>query len=155
MFKALNNLKRSPVRAIAVLLFAAIISMIICALQASNEAELRNYEEAYEAVPVTVTVTDPTGTLPEPTIISTWVVDLFGGEGPVKFYDASAANDYKEAFQLKPKEPSAEISLTEYLKDIQIRMQQTINTVNSQAFGSHYLYGIMQTNSSPAKIPSS
>ena len=43
--KTLKSLKRAPVRAVAVLLFAAVITMIICALQASNEAELQNYEE--------------------------------------------------------------------------------------------------------------
>ncbi len=151
--KTLKTLKRAPVRAIAVLLFAAVISMIICALHASNEAELQNYEEMWQSVPVTVTVTDPTGTLPEPTVISTWVVDLFSGEEPVKFYDVSAANDYKEASQIKPKEPSAEISLAEYLKDIQIRMQQKINTVNGQVFGSHYLYGITSLTCDKRLLP--
>ena len=59
--KTLKSLKRAPVRAVAVLLFAAVITMIICALQASNEAELLHYEEAYQSVPVTVTVTNPSG----------------------------------------------------------------------------------------------
>ena len=60
--KTLKNLKRAPVRAVAVLLFAAVITMIICALQLSNEAELRNYEEARQSVPVSVTVTELTTT---------------------------------------------------------------------------------------------
>ena len=59
MFKALNNLKRSPISAIAILLFAVIISMIICALQASNDEEMRHYEEAYQAVPIKFSITHP------------------------------------------------------------------------------------------------
>ena len=61
IIKTMKSLKRAPVRAVAILLFAAVISMIICALHASNEAELRNYEEVWQSVPITVTVTEPSG----------------------------------------------------------------------------------------------
>ena len=60
--KALIHIKRAAIKYVAVLVFATIISMIICALQASNEAELRSYEELWETAPITITLTDPTGT---------------------------------------------------------------------------------------------
>ena len=43
--KTLKRIMRAPVPGVAILLFAAIISVIICALQESNEEELRNAVE--------------------------------------------------------------------------------------------------------------
>ena len=91
--RTLKNLKRAPVRAVAVLLFAAVISMIICALHASNEAELRNYEEVWQSVPITVTVTDPKGKSDD-LLIDSWVLDLFERDEPIKIYDASNFEKY-------------------------------------------------------------
>ena len=89
--KTLKRLKRAPIPAIAVLLFSAIISMIICALQASNEAELRNYEEAYQSVPVTVTVTEPSGTNGDDFFIRNWVWELFTEKEPIQIMMFSAS----------------------------------------------------------------
>lgn len=58
----ISQMKRKPLPAVAVLLFAAILTMVLCGLQAASEQEQRNYEELYRTVPVTVTVTDITGT---------------------------------------------------------------------------------------------
>ena len=85
--RTLKNLKRAPVRAVAVLLFAAVITMIICALHASNEAELRNYEEVWQSVPITVTVTEPSGVNSDMFLINTWVYELFTKKDPQVFYD--------------------------------------------------------------------
>ena len=97
--KTLKRLRRAPIPAIAVLLFAAIISVIICTLQESNEAELRNYEEMWQSVPITVTVTDPKGVNDGKLLIDSWVLDLFERDEPVKFYDASAEKKYNSSFQ--------------------------------------------------------
>ena len=143
--KTLKNLKRAPVRAVAVLLFAAVISMIICALHASNEAELRNYEEVWQSVPITVTVTDPKGKSDD-LLIDSWVLDLFERDEPVKFYDASAEKKYNSSFQLYQSEVPVELSLAEYVKDIQVFATQTIKTINGKnytgASGTTMLYGI-------------
>ena len=142
--KTLKTIKRAPVRAVAVLLFAAVISMIICALQASNEAELRNYEEALKSVPVTVTV-KPIQETNGPQLIMPWVYDLFATKKLVKFYDVTSAKDSKEAYQIKPSEPSAKFSLSEYVTDIQVKMQQSIEMVNgieSKDLKTPLLYGI-------------
>ena len=144
--KTLKSLKRAPVRAVAVLLFAAVISMIICALHASNEAELRNYEEVWQSVPITVTVTDPKGVNDGDLLIDSWVLDLFERDEPVKFYDASAEKKYNSSFQLYQSEIPVELSLAEYVKDIQVFATQTIKTINGTnytgASGTTMLYGI-------------
>ena len=127
IIKTMKSLKRAPVRAVAVLLFAAVITMIICALQASNEAELRNYEEAYQAVPVTVTVTDPMGNNTDPSSIKPWVLDLLTGESTVELIDTSAAKDFEESINLKDKVDPIEVSLAEYLKDVQIKMSHFVS----------------------------
>ncbi len=149
----LNQIRRAPVRAVAVLLFAAVITMIICALQASNEAELRNYEETWKSVPITVTVTDPLKTKNGFFDVSKWVYDLFTKEEPIKFYDVSAAKDFNESKQIKPSTPSAEFSLAEYVKDIQVKKQQLIDTINGEEFRNPLLYGIPSLASDKQLLP--
>ena len=147
--KALKSLKRAPVRAVAVLLFAAVISMIICTLHASNEAELRNYEEVWQSVPITVTVTDPTGKNDGDLLISPWVLSIFTDDTPVKFYDDSAEKKYSD--------PVEELSLAEYLKDIQSMMYTPISTINgtkyTSAAGTTMLYGITSLSCDKQLLP--
>ena len=152
--KTLTTLKRAPVRAVAVLLFAAVISMIICSLQASNEAEVCHYEEAYQAVPVTVTVTNPSGS--DPDTIRSWVLDIFTDEEPVKFYDVSSAKDGLDAIDKKPQEPTAVLSLSEYVKDVKIKLSQHIDTINGTSYnrGSwSYLIGIPSLSCEKQLLP--
>ena len=145
--RTLKNLKRAPVRAVVVLLFAAVISMIICALHASNEAELRNYEEVWQSVPITVTVTDPKGVNDGDLTIKCWVVDLFEREEPIKIYDASNYGKYdNNPYEFFRTEPYVELSLSEYVKDIQVSAKLPISTINGKnytsASGTTMLYGI-------------
>ncbi|MBO5967865.1 MAG: hypothetical protein J6S14_05130 [Clostridia bacterium] len=160
ILKNIKRIKRAPVSAIAVLLFAAIISVIICTLQASNEAELRNYEETWKTVPITVTVTDLSGTNNGKLIIDPWVLDLFIGDKPVKFYDLSVLedpNDYFAASKLRRETEPIKLSLTEYVKDVQIQMRMPINTINGTNFTSAgstpQLYGITTINSDKQLLP--
>ena len=69
-----------PFSAISVLLFSTVISIIICALHASNEAEISNYEEVYRTIPVEVTVTNLMGTKSDDLEAPRWVLDVFTGE---------------------------------------------------------------------------
>lgn len=80
MFFTIKRFKRAPLPAVAVLLFSAVISVIICALHASNEAEMSNYEEVYRTVPVEVSVTGLTGTKSNDLEAPEWVLDIFTGE---------------------------------------------------------------------------
>jgi hypothetical protein len=149
ILKSIKRIKRAPVSAIAVLLFAFIISMIICALHASNEAELRNYEEVWQSVPITVTVTDPTGKNDGDLLISPWVLSIFTDDTPVKFYDDSAEKKYSD--------PVEELSLAEYLKDIQSMMYTPISTINgtkyTSASGTTMLYGITSLSCDKQLLP--
>ena len=146
--KAIGRLKSALVSAIAILLFSAIIAMIICILQASNEAELLNYEEAYQSVPVTITVTmtEPREFNTDLGSVQNWVFYLFTAEEPVEFFDVSAAEDTKQATVLKREVSPTELSLSEYVKDVQVKMSQGIKTVNDKNFngasGASMLIGI-------------
>ena len=154
--KLFKRFTRAPVPAVAILLFAAIISVIICALHASNEAELRNYEEAYQAVPVTVTVTDPMGNNTDPSSIKPWVLDLLTGESTVELIDTSAAKDFEESVSLKDKVDPIEVSLAEYLKDVQIKMSHFVSTVNGNDYnrgGKVYLIGMTSLSCDKQLLP--
>lgn len=154
--KVFNRFKRAPVSAVAILLFAAIVTMIICALQASNEAELRNYEEAYQSIPVNITVRG----LPHEDRyypISDWVVDLFIGEEPLKIVDVSAATSSKEAFELQRKTEPTEISLAEYVKDVQMKLSHFITEVNGNSYtnasGTCFLIGLTSLSCDKQLLP--
>ena len=95
--KLFKRFTRAPVPAVAILLFAAIISVIICALHVSNEAEIRNYEEVFATVPVKVTVTNLAGTSRDNLKIPIWVLNVLTGRRAVP------------------------VPLDKYVKDVQIK----------------------------------
>ena len=70
--------QREPLVYAAVLLFAAVLSVILCHMQKSQEDELKSFQETYHTVPVYFTVTDLDGSqLRGARSIEGWVVDLF------------------------------------------------------------------------------
>lgn len=74
----LRRNSRQPVAALAVLLFAAVLTVVLCHLHKTSEAERRSYEETYASVPVFFKVVDLDGSKPKDyTGINGWVVDLF------------------------------------------------------------------------------
>lgn len=58
----LLRIRRTPLPALAVLLFAAVLAAVLCGLHASNEAELAHFQEVYQTLPVKLTVTNLKGT---------------------------------------------------------------------------------------------
>ena len=154
--KTLKNLKRAPVRAVAVLLFAAVISMIICALQASNEAELRSYEETLRKAPITITLTDPTGTKNDELWPSYWVLDIFTGRQNITLMDLAVLERLENAENPESVDIQSlliSISLAEYVKDIQVKMQQLIDAVNGQKYKNPLLFGISSLASDKLLLP--
>ena len=152
----LNTIKRfkhTPVTAMAILLFSAIISVIICTLQASNEAELRNYEETWKSVPITVTVTEPSGINSDMFLINAWVVDLFTGNESLNFYDVSDAENFMEATNLKSDATPIEFSLAEYVKDVQVKMSHWIETINGNDYQRPHLVGLTSRSCEPTLLP--
>lgn len=80
MFKRIvRNSLRRPLYSIAVLLFAAVLTVVLCYLHRAGEEELRSFEETYASVPVLFRVTDLDGSKPD--IIPGWIVDLFSDRG--------------------------------------------------------------------------
>jgi len=158
ILRTLKYLKRMSVRAVALLLFAVLITAVICGLEASNEAEVSNFEEACQTFPITVTVTTPTGRFTRTEVIDDkeyefpitlyvydWVYELFASEEPVEFYDASDledTRDMEEIKELKSKTKPIELSLAEYVKDIQVTKGTAIDKINGAVFNEPYLYGI-------------
>ncbi|MBQ3229169.1 MAG: ABC transporter permease [Clostridia bacterium] len=153
--KTLKTLKRAPVRALAVLLFAAVITMIICSLHASNEAELRNYEEVWQSVPITVTVTEPSGVNSDMFLINTWVYELFTKKDPQVFYDVSEAKSLEERVDLISDGDALvlEVALAEYIKDVQVRMSRVINKINAKDYKSPNLIGISSLSCDKQLLP--
>lgn len=69
---------RQPLSALAVLLFAAVLTVVLCHLHRSRQEELQSYEETYASVPVFFKVVDLDGSKPRDyTGINGWVADLF------------------------------------------------------------------------------
>ncbi len=58
---AVKRLQRSPVPALGVLLFAVVLSLVLCTLERSTLEEQRKYEETFDTIPVTFTVTNLSG----------------------------------------------------------------------------------------------
>ncbi len=57
-----RRLLHSPLPAIGVLLFAAILSTVLCGLELSNTAEENKYQETYRTISVEATITNLSGT---------------------------------------------------------------------------------------------
>lgn len=77
---ALRRLRRTPVPAIGVLLFTAALSIVLCSLQRSNDAELKKYNETYHTIPVQVSITNLSGTSFTNLGISNQFAEFFAGE---------------------------------------------------------------------------
>lgn len=102
----INRLKRAPISASAVLLFAAVISVIICSLHTSIEAEINNYQLTYHTIPVELTVTNLSATRTDDLEAPEWVLDVFTGKNNVTH------------------------NFSGYVKDIQLKSTYLIDAVN-------------------------
>lgn len=58
-----KQFRRTPLHVLGVFLFAAILSAALCYLRIASEAEVERYHETYQKVPVTVSITDLSGTI--------------------------------------------------------------------------------------------
>ena len=157
--KAKMHLKRILIP----LVICAIIAVAVVALHVTAEKKLTKYEEDLAAAQVTVTVTTPTGEVENVDLgdgivyerelsIPDWVYTIFTEREPVKFYDVSEAKDMSEAIELQKDEPDAELSLAEYVKDVQLMASEQINKVGDYIFSirdHYYAYGITSLDGVP------
>ncbi|MBR6579142.1 MAG: hypothetical protein IKK74_09380 [Clostridia bacterium] len=160
--KAKKRLKRI----LLPLLFCIAASLILGTLNALNEAKLRKYEEELQSIPVTLTMTTPTGRYTKMKVLSSgrtveekitplideWVLQLFKEYTPVFFYDVSEAKDSNEARELKNKVVPSNLCLAEYVKDVKYTISMEIDKVSDYSFGrtDHYeMYGIPSLSCDP------
>lgn len=68
---------RAPGSPLVVLLFAVILSVSLCGLQALNEQEERHYQQVRDTLPITLTVTNLTGVRSTNLDIPRWAVNVF------------------------------------------------------------------------------
>lgn len=101
-----QRLQRTPLAGWSIVGFAAIIAIVLCTLQASNEKEYANYEISVQQAPVTVTLVDP---------VNNDIYQL-GADGFVTdlFYDPRFAS----------------VTPMKYLKDFQYMTSLPLNSVN-------------------------
>lgn len=79
-FHTWRRIRRAPLPAVAVILFAAILSMALCGLEAANQREQESYQHIFQTTPVTLTVTNLTGTQSKHLDAPGWVSDVFIGD---------------------------------------------------------------------------
>lgn len=108
--RIMKRCTREPLPCIGVILFAAILTGILCSLQRSREEEQRNFEKTYHSVPVEVEITTLNGSrLRESDAIDGYMVDLF-------FEDSPFTPDFSELVcevQLRMSHPAALLDGTE------------------------------------------
>lgn len=111
---------RAPWPAVAVWLFAVILSVALCGLHASSEQEAEIYREAYRTIPVTITVSNLTGVKTNNLDIPGWAENVFSG--------TSACND----------------SLSQFVKDLKIKAQLVAEeiTINGDTFSGITVVGL-------------
>lgn len=103
ILRTLKRIQRSPVPALAVLLFASILSLVLCGLAAASKQESEDYQYIYRTTPVTFTVTNLTGTQSDNLALPAWAADVFVGDA------------------LLPH------SLKDYMKDVRIQSEFRMN----------------------------
>ncbi len=76
---SIKRLLRAPLSALGVLLFAAVLSAVLCGLQAASDQELQKYNDTYHSIPVELTVTNLSASKTTNLNIPGWIMDLFTG----------------------------------------------------------------------------
>lgn len=86
---------RQPLMGLAVVLFAAVLTVVLCYLHKANEEELRSYEESYASVPVFFKVVNLDGSKPNSGYgIDGLAVDLFQKTWMKPNFEAYIAQTY-------------------------------------------------------------
>lgn len=72
-----KRLRRTPVISAALILFAAVVSVVLCGLHEANIQEQAHYEQTWRSIPVTLTVTNLAGTQTDHLNAPSFVLDVF------------------------------------------------------------------------------
>lgn len=119
----LARVRREPIPALAVVLFSLILVAILRTMSGAVAAQQEAYEKTWNTIPVTLTVTNLSGTKSDSLDAPGWVADVFtGGNGVGR-------------------------GLSEYMKDIRIKSTRLID--NADAVGAMYLAGLTALEAEP------
>lgn len=118
-----SRIRREPIPALAVVLFSLILVSILRTMSASVEAQQQAYDQTWDTIPVTLTVTNLSGTKSDSLDAPGWVADVFTGGNGVG------------------------LGLSEYMKDVRIKSARQID--NSDAVGAMYLAGLTSLQAEP------
>lgn len=125
---------RQPLAALAVLLFAAVLTVVLCHLHKSGQEELQSYEETYASVPVFFKVVDLDGSnFKDYDTLNGWVLDLFEDDWPVPLM-----KDYVGQMHLR-----ISLSGKQYLTDE--NGEPILNNRGMQATASQTFTGVSST----------
>ncbi|MCD7755154.1 MAG: hypothetical protein LUJ09_02280, partial [Firmicutes bacterium] len=86
MRQIFRRFRRRPAPAIGVLVFALILSAVLCGLQMSNEAEVEKYWDTFYTIPVEMAVTNLTGSRSENLQIPAEIANVFLPYGELAKY---------------------------------------------------------------------
>lgn len=122
---------RSPMQALAVVLLAAVLSAALCGLHAANLEAQAHYEHTCQTVPVTLRVTNLSGTRTDGLEAPSWVLRVFNSK-------------------------NVKNSLKNYVKDLQVKafLNLTQMTVGEQSHANLTLVGMTGLEISGELAPS-
>ncbi len=126
MFK---RLRRTPVIAVALILFAAVVSSVLCGLHRDNLAEQAHYDRTWRSIPVTLTVTNLTGTQTDGLDAPAFVLDVFCPES--LYYP----------------------NLSPYIRNLQWKLHHDIHSTGVPGFEEGILVGINTLSAEAALSP--
>ena len=124
---------REPLANIAVLVFAAVLAVILCHMQRSQEEELQSFRETYRSVPVYFSVTDLDGSqLRGARSIEGWVAELFFPNSRTTPNFSKFVKDLKIRMKLEAK--AGELSWTDQSDYyVQLNAAESVNLVGINA----------------------
>lgn len=118
-----SRLRREPIPALAVMLFSLILVAILRTMSGAVQAQQEAYDQTWNTIPVTLTVTNLSGTKSDSLDAPGWVADVFTGGNGVG------------------------LGLSEYMKDICIKSTRLID--NADTVGAMYLAGLTALEAEP------
>lgn len=110
------RLRRTPLAGWSIVAFAAVVAVVLCALNAANEAERADYEIAVQEAPVTVTLAQPGSNDPYQLSASGFVTDLFYEERFSRFTPMKYLTDFQYMTSLTAD------SVNEYTDQVMVKL---------------------------------
>lgn len=126
----LKRIRRTPILSVALLLFAVVVSGVLCGLHRANIQEQAHYEQTWRSIPVPLTVTNLAGTQTDDLSAPAFTLDVFRPDS--LFYP----------------------SLSNYIKELKFKLHHDIQATNVPGFEKNkVLVGINTLSAEKALSP--